>query len=318
MSTKKVEEALAHIKEAEKNLKTGFMKWKPDYDLAADEYNSAATCYKTIRQHKECRECLMKAAENYKINRSFYSAAKCLDQAALISKELNDYEAVFKLCERSATMHQEHGTPDTAALCLDKGAKIIEAHLPEQALHMYSHAVDIVMTEDRPRQASEFQCKVSRLLVKLKQFDAASDAIRREMGFHQQAGGSENSGQIGRLAVCLVLVQLARGDHIAAEKAYREWGSYCEAEECNTVEMIIQAYDEDDGDLAVKALKSPFITHMDVEYAKLARSIKTPQGSKKKDTGGAGALGGSTNVDNVAQGIADSSLNNDDDEFDLC
>lgn len=36
---------------------------------------------------------------------------------------------------------------------------------------------------------------------------------------------------IGRLAVALVLVQLARGDTVAAEKAFKEWGNCCEAPE---------------------------------------------------------------------------------------
>lgn len=31
--------------------------------------------------------------------------------------------------------------------------------------------------------------------------------------------------------MALVLVQLARGDAVAAEKAFREWGAYCENEE---------------------------------------------------------------------------------------
>ncbi|CAL4138930.1 unnamed protein product, partial [Meganyctiphanes norvegica] len=187
--------------------------------------------------------------------------------------------------------------------------------LPVSGKQNYSSYIAIIcMTEDRPRQASEFQSKVCRLLVKLQQFDAASDAIKKEMGFHQ---ATENTGQLGRLTVALVLVQLARGDHIAAEKAYREWGSYCEVEEMNTLEQIIQAYDEDDGDLAVKALYSPFITHMDVEYAKLARCIRTPQTSKQKKAGGA-TTSSSSNVDNVTQGMADASLTNDDDELDLC
>ena len=36
---------------------------------------------------------------------------------------------------------------------------------------------------------------------------------------------------IGRELVGLVLVQLARGDHVAGEKALREWGNYCAPEE---------------------------------------------------------------------------------------
>lgn len=59
-------------------------------------------------------------------------------------------------------------------------------------------------------------------------YDEAADAIRREIGLHQQ---SENIPAIGRLAVALVLVQLARGDTVAAEKAFKEWGNCCDAPE---------------------------------------------------------------------------------------
>lgn len=52
-------------------------------------------------------------------------------------------------------------------------------------------------------------------------FDDAADAIRRELGLHQQ---NESYQAAGRLTVALVLVQLARGDVVAAEKAFKEWG----------------------------------------------------------------------------------------------
>ncbi|XP_050697932.1 gamma-soluble NSF attachment protein-like [Eriocheir sinensis] len=319
-ATKKIEEALAHLREAEKSLKTSLLKWKPDYDVAADEYNAAATCYKTARQYTQCRECLLKAVENYKLNRSFFSAGKCLEQAAMISKELGDMESIFTLCQRSACMYREHGIPDTAALALDKGAKILESQLPEKALIMYEHAVDIVMTEDRPRQAAEFQSRVCRLNVKLQKYDAATDAIRREICYHQ---AGENQPAIGRLTVALVLVQLARGDCVAAEKAFREWGSYCEHEEAQTLEMLIQAYDEEDGDMATKALNCPFIKHMDVEYAKLARSLPVPKSNQETkkpgvtDTYPPYTSSSGADVDSLARGVGNASISQDED-LDLC
>lgn len=39
-----------------------------------------------------------------------------------------------------------------------------------------------------------------------------------------------------------------------------------------------QAYDDEDPDLARQALASPFIKHMDVEYARLARDLQLPKG----------------------------------------
>lgn len=41
--------------------------------------------------------------------------------------------------------------------------------------------------------------------------------------------------------------------------------------------MLLQAYDNEDANAARAALNSPFIKHMDVEYAKLARGLPLPQ-----------------------------------------
>lgn len=41
--------------------------------------------------------------------------------------------------------------------------------------------------------------------------------------------------------------------------------------------MLLQAYDNEDANAARTALNSPFIKHMDVEYAKLARGLPLPQ-----------------------------------------
>lgn len=64
--------------------------------------------------------------------------------------------------------------------------------------------------------------------MKLHLYDQAADAVRREIGMHQQI---DHQPSVGRLAVALVLVQLARGDQVAAEKAFKEWGNYCDAPE---------------------------------------------------------------------------------------
>lgn len=73
------------------------------------------------------------------------------------------------------------------------------------------------------------------MLVICFRYDEAADALRREIGLHQQ---SENISAIGRLAVALVLVQLARGDTVAAEKAFKEWGNCCDASEVSSKTLL--------------------------------------------------------------------------------
>lgn len=55
-------------------------------------------------------------------------------------------------------------------------------------------------------------------------------------------------------------------------------GNYCDPPEIQNLEMLLQAYDEEDRDNAKRALNDPFIKHMDVEYAILARDLRLPQG----------------------------------------
>lgn len=56
------------------------------------------------------------------------------------------------------------------------------------------------------------------LILNSYRYDEAVDSLRREIGFHQESG---NCGAVGRLTVAIVLVQFARGDSVAAEKAYK-------------------------------------------------------------------------------------------------
>uniref|UniRef100_A0A182WB39 Gamma-soluble NSF attachment protein n=1 Tax=Anopheles minimus TaxID=112268 RepID=A0A182WB39_9DIPT len=271
----KIEEAQEHIRQAEKCLKTSLLKWRPDFDNAAEEYNKAATCFRNAKSLDQCRDCLMKSSDCHRQNRALFHAAKCLDQAILICKEMNNLGDIRKLAERSCNLYQQHGSPESGATVLDKAAKILEQTHPEDALQLYKQAVDVVTIEDSTRQGAEYASKVARIMVKLGMYDQAADAIRREIGLHQQVG---SDGAIGRLAVALVLVQLARGDYVAAEKAFKEWGNCCDAAEVQTLESLLQAYDDEDPELAQRALSSPFIRHMDVEYARLARDLPLPKG----------------------------------------
>lgn len=63
---------------------------------------------------------------------------------------------------------------------------------------------------------------------------------------------TESYGQIGRLVVALVMVQLARGDSVEAEKTFREWGNCCEPEEVSTLQTLLQAFDDEDPELAAR------------------------------------------------------------------
>lgn len=280
-SDRKKEEGMEYVRSAEKHLKTSLLKWKPDYDSAADDYSKAATCFKGAKSFHQCKEYLLKAANCYNSNKSSYHAAKHLEQAIMMCKELNDLSDVESLATRAGTLFLEQGNREAACTVLEKGAKSLEETKPDASLTLYSKAAEIAHGEENYKQAAEYISRAARMCVRQKEFDKAADLIRQEIGFHQE---SEHYLAIGRLAVALVLVQLGRGDTVAAEKAFKEWGNCCESPEVQTLERLLQGYDEEDPDLVRSALSDSFITHMDVEYARLARELRLPTPAPASNT----------------------------------
>lgn len=60
------------------SLKTSIlkMKFKPDYDSAATEYDRAAVCFKNAGERGRCRDAYFKAAEMHKENGNLFHSAK--------------------------------------------------------------------------------------------------------------------------------------------------------------------------------------------------------------------------------------------------
>lgn len=104
-----------------------------------------AMCFRNAKSLSECKDCLLKSADCHKQNRALFHAAKALDQAVLVCKDLNDFNSIRGLAEKACSLHQQHGSPESAASSLDKAAKILESNYPEQALSLFQHALDVSM-----------------------------------------------------------------------------------------------------------------------------------------------------------------------------
>ncbi|XP_019380858.1 PREDICTED: gamma-soluble NSF attachment protein isoform X3 [Crocodylus porosus] len=132
MAAQKINEALEHIAKADKYLKTGFLKWKPDYDSAATEYGKAAVAFKNAKQYDQAKEACLREAEAHENNKALFHAAKAYEQAGMMLKEMQKLPEAVQLIEKASMMYLENGTPDTAAIALERGGKLDEAALSLQ------------------------------------------------------------------------------------------------------------------------------------------------------------------------------------------
>lgn len=287
----KINEAHEHIAKAEKYLKTSLMKWKPDYDSAASEYAKAAVCFKNARQLEQAKDAYLQEAEAHTGNRSLFHAAKAFEQAGMMLKDMQRLPEAVQYIEKASMMYVENGTPDTAAMALDRAGKLIEALDLAKAVHLYQQAAGVFENEDRLRQAVELVGKASRLLVRQQKFAEAAVSLQKEKNMYKEI---ENYPTCFKKTIAQVLVHLHRGDYVAAEKCVRESYSipgFSGSEDCGAMEQLLQGYDEQDEEQVSRVCTSPLLRYMDNDYAKLAISLRVPGGGKKKAAAAAAASG---------------------------
>jgi hypothetical protein len=211
-----------------------------------------------------------------------------------LGKELGQIDKAIEYFETACHMFREHGTPDTAALCLDRGAKMIENKNPEKAAAFYTQATDVSMIENKPHQAAEFAGKAARMNLKLKKLDEASDMINKQMVYLVEA---ESDRSCGRIVVCQVIIQLARNDGVAAQKAFNDGQNYVESQEHQILHALLEGVNESDAKKIIATLNHPFIKSLDNEFAKLARDVAVryeeaaAQQADETEAGGDGQAG---------------------------
>lgn len=264
--------------EAEKYMKTSLLKWKPDYDNAAVEYGKAATCFKNGKSLEQARDCHLKSAECHRKNGDKFHAGKALENAALVCRDLKDYDKTADHGEEAAQLFVEAGVPDTAVHTLDKIAKTVEVYTINRAVQLYLKAADVVDNEDRSRQAIEYLGKAARLLVRQQQLEEALKVIDREIKAHLTIDGL---GNIFKLVCVRTLIHLTIGDYVTAERECRRgsetYPGFINSEECVLTEQLLEAYDQGDKELATKILNGHTFKYLDNEYAKLARNLTVPE-----------------------------------------
>ena len=90
-----------------------------------------------------------------------------------------------KETERAAKIYEKAGQPDTAALLLEKVAKVFEEQEPETCQKMLKEAAEIVETENRPIQAAYFISKKIQLWIQKGELSDAADSAKKLIRLYQ-------------------------------------------------------------------------------------------------------------------------------------
>ncbi|NWW47652.1 SNAG protein, partial [Pedionomus torquatus] len=265
-------------------LKTGFLKWKPDYDSAATEYGKAAVAFKNAKQFDQAREACLREAEAHENNKAYLFIVffGLVIHLSVALQEMQRLPEAVQLIEKASMMYLENGTPDTAAIALERAGKLIENVSPEKAVQLYQQAASVFENEERLRQALEMLGKASRLLVRGRRLDEAALSLQKEKSIYKEI---ENYPTCYKKTIAQVLVHLHRNDYVAAERCVRESYSipgFNGSEDCAALEQLLEGYDQQDQDQVSEVCNLPLFKYMDNDYAKLGLTLVVPGGGIKK------------------------------------
>jgi len=248
----KSELAVKHIKKAEEALKTGLLKWNPDYDTAAFEYKKAAEALRTGRQFERAISIFEKSADNHLQSSQTYSAGSMIEIAAQCWKDHTNLKTCsdlnqYKIYVNRAGELYSRTHPDTAVIYLNKIAKGLDQQISQQ-IHLSSTDIDYltkctyVVTHlfqtslDYSTRSSKSGLETAetysscakaylRLYNKVK-----DDSIQKIIDIllkrnHQVAkayfdAGIPNCPRMGTFSTEIILLHLANDDFIAAKRYF--------------------------------------------------------------------------------------------------
>lgn len=279
MEARKLAEAEAAMAAGAKLLKTSmFGRWKPDYEMAATEYEKAAVAFRVAKAMPQAIGAFMKCAEAHEQSNSKFMAAKHLETAALLAKDnLKLYEQTCQLYEKSSKLHEEDNRVDAAADALIKAARAIESEntergskLVEVACDLYENAIEL--TEVQVLQSLDTYKAAVQYLNRAKQYARAASLLSRQASVHARVDQPHN---VARCELSSIILLLKANKFVAAEDgcnaAQARGDGFGGNDEAFAAVELLDAYARQSAEAIAACVAQPVFTYLDNHVTLIAR-----------------------------------------------
>eukprot|EP00041_Stephanoeca_diplocostata_P011001 m.177593 g.177593 ORF g.177593 m.177593 type:complete len:381 (+) comp18373_c0_seq2:271-1413(+) len=268
-----------HFRAGEKALKTTMFKWKPDFELASEEFDKAGKQFCLAKNHAKAIEAFKLASNAHKQYDQLYHAAQSLEHAATAAKDAKMTDAIGGLLSQAAALYRRNGTGDAAALALEKAAKDAEKRSDyDAALALWLEVVDIRDTEDQTRRMKVPLDRAIQMTIRLRKFPKTIELLNQEAILYI---GLKDDNNLNRNWLCRMIVQLEMGNFADAEKLYEEalTGAFASSDEQLIADQMLNAYDEKDQDKLNEVTRQQIFSFLSNDIAVLARKLKAQGGT---------------------------------------
>eukprot|EP00250_Pteridium_aquilinum_P035350 c9204_g1_i1 orf=229-1125(+) len=262
------------IKKANKLTKLSFFKWSTDWSSATTLYEQAAIAFKLAKQLDKAKDAYERAAEGHERLSSPWQAAKNLEAAGGIAKDLGKFDEVLDLYKRASNLFGECGMPQPSADALAKGARALEEANPDEALKLYMDSCGILEEEGKEQMAFDtYRAAMSLYLKRDRLLDAASLLLRWGLA----ADKSKAVFSQCKAYLSAIIVYLYAHDLKQAEQCFNDCAqvdAFANNEHSSCAYELLKAYREGDAEGIKHTVKSSsLIPHLDHMIVRLAKQL---------------------------------------------
>ncbi|CAG8501330.1 815_t:CDS:2 [Diversispora eburnea] len=283
MEGSKIREAVQFLTAGDKATQKGWFK-KPEWDVAGQNYEKAASCFKAARSYDQAIQAYQKASDALFKSDSIYMAAKTIESAAnLAAQQLKQPERAAEMYKKASDLYQAHMAPDRAGEMLEKGARALEPADVDGAIELYVAACALFESEDRGKFAVDTFKRTIALMIKHKRYDSAIDILHRLFTIYQNASNQQG---LNKTCLSLIITLLAAEDEVEAKKQFQLFclQAFVQSEESAIASSLLDAFEQGDQELLEQTVRRQAVTFLDNGIAKLARGLQVPGKSDKSRT----------------------------------
>ncbi|KAK1283813.1 Gamma-soluble NSF attachment protein [Acorus calamus] len=263
------------MSKADKLTKLSLTRWSADWKAATTLYEQAAVQYRLSKDYEKAKEAFEKASKGQEMISSPWDAAKHMESAATLAKELGHWNEVSDDYRKASELYIECGRSQPAADALAKGAAALEDALPEEAIKMCTDACDILEEDGKEQMAFDLYRAATSIYVKLEKYEDAATFLLR-WGLAADQCKAVNSQCKAYLSA--IIVYLYAHDFKQAEKCHNDCSqidAYVSSDQCRCASKLLSAYSEADIEEVKHVVQSSTIKNLDHVIIRLARKLPT-------------------------------------------
>lgn len=251
-------------------------RFAAEWERATPLYEKAAQLFRQAGDYGMAKQCLEKAAMGQERQRSGWHAAKNMEKAGEIAKEMGIWDDVEECYSRAAEYYNGEGRHTAAADALAKGARALEEKRPEVAAKMYQQAVEWMEESGKDALAGDVFRQAISHLIKTQKW---GDAVRLLMRFAASCDACGARSSQCKAYLGAVVVWLYGQDAKQAWMTYQdalEVETFASSDEAFAAEALFDAYRTGDPEAVVKLVKkNQTLSNLDNQIARLCKKLPT-------------------------------------------